>query len=88
MTEGFTGVHALLCSSRDIQILVNNQMNSDKRDRETRMGRQDSVDTIPVRRTGENISVSMAAMETQLPAYNKKRQHGNEDREAPLPPHI
>lgn len=85
MTEG---VHVLLCLSRDIQILVNNQMNSDKRDRETRLGRQDPVDTIPVRRTGENISVSMAAMETQLPAYNKKWQHGNEDREAPLPPHI
>lgn len=88
MTEGFTGMHVFLCSSHDIQILVNNQMNSDKRGRETRMGRQDPVDTIPVRRTGENISVSMAAMETQLPAYNKKRQHGNEDREAPLLPHI
>lgn len=88
MTEGFTGVHVLLCPSHDIQILVNNQINSDKRDRETRMEREDPVDTIPVRRTGENISVSMAAMETQLPAYNKKRQHGNEGREAPLPPHI
>lgn len=49
--------------------------------------RQDPVDTIPVRPTGENFSVSMAAMETQLSAYNKKQQHDNEDRKA-SPPHI
>lgn len=55
--------------------------------KETVRRRQDPVDTIPVRPTGENFSVSTAAMETQLSAYNKKQRHGNEDREAP-PPHI
>lgn len=61
-------------------------MNANKRDSEKKTGRQDTVTTIPVRPTGGIFSVSMAAMETQLSAHNKK-PHGNEDREAP-PPHI
>lgn len=40
---------------------------------EKKTGRKDPVDTIPVRPTRENVSVSMAAMETQLSAYNKKQ---------------
>lgn len=86
MTEVFTGVHIFACPSPVIQILLNKQINAEKRYRETKTGRQHPVDTIPVRRTGKKNSVSTAAMETQLPAYNKKRQHGNENREAP--PHV
>lgn len=59
-------------------------MNADKRDGEEEGGKK--FDTIPVRPTGEKFSVSMAAMETQLTAYNKKQRNGNEDREAPLLP--
>lgn len=81
------GAHSLWFFAWYSNILLDNQMNADKRDSEKKTGRQDPVDTIPVRPTGENFSVSTAAMETQLLAYNKKQRHGNEDREAP-PPHI